>query len=80
MPLSTLIWESSKLEEMTKAFGAPLLISGAIYDHFTDMCKLQCRQIDHVLIKGMDETLRLYTCDAFIDNLALEEEKPALNK
>ena len=47
---------AGKLEEMTKAFGAPLLISGAAYDWFTDGTKAMCRQIDHVLIKGMEET------------------------
>ena len=30
---------AGKLEEMTKAFGAPLLISGSIFDYFTEMCK-----------------------------------------
>jgi class 3 adenylate cyclase len=39
---------SNKLEEMTKSFGAPLLISGAIYDWFTDGTKAMIRQIDHV--------------------------------
>lgn len=71
---------AGKLEEMTKAFGAPLLISGAAYDWFTDGTKAMCRQIDHVLIKGMEETLRLYTCDVFIDDLALDEDKAPMTK
>ena len=71
---------SNKLEEMTKSFGAPLLISGAIYDWFTDGTKAMIRQIDHVQIKGMAETLRLYTCDAYIEELVLEEEKAPLTR
>lgn len=71
---------AGKLEEMTKEFGAPFLISGAIYDYFTDGCKAVCRQIDHVMIKGMEDTLRLYTCDAYIEDLALEDEKPPMTK
>ena len=71
---------AGRLEEMTKAFGAPMLISGSVYDFFTEGCKAMCRQIDHVIIKGMDETLRLYTCDAYIEDLVLEEDKPPLSK
>ena len=71
---------SNKLEEMTKSFGAPLLISGAIYDWFTDGTKAMIRQIDHVQIKGMAETLRLYTCDAYIEELVLEEEKAPMTR
>ena len=71
---------AGKLEEMTKAFGAPFLISGSVYDWFTDGCKAMCRQIDHVLLKGMEETLRLYTCDAYIEDLVLEDEKAPMTK
>ena len=71
---------AGRLEEMTKAFGAPMLISGSVYDFFTEGCKAMCRQIDHVIIKGMDETLRLFTCDAYIEDLVLEEDKPPLSK
>ena len=71
---------AGKLEEMTKAFGAPLLISGAIYDWFTDGTKAMCRQIDHVSLAGLEETLRLYTCDAYIEDLVLEEEKAPMTR
>ena len=71
---------AGRLEEMTKAFGAPMLISGSVYDYFTDGVKAMCRQIDHVLIKGMEETLRLFTCDVYIEDLVLEEEKPVMSK
>ena len=31
-------------------------------------------------MKGMDEPTRLYTCDIFVENLALEPEKPPLKR
>ena len=34
---------ASKLEETTKAYDSPVLISGSLYDHFTEMAKRECR-------------------------------------
>lgn len=51
--LSTNVKMSEKLEESTKAYQAQLLISGSLYDYFTEACKMECRQIDNIVFKGM---------------------------
>ena len=34
---------SAKLEEETKTYDTPLLLTGQLYEHFTESCKLECR-------------------------------------
>ena len=43
---------ASKLEETTKSYDTPVLISGSLYDHFTEMAKRECRQIDNIVFAG----------------------------
>ena len=60
---------ASRLEAATKQFGVPLLISGQLYDIFTDKTKDQCRMIDRVTVKGSNEPLELFTIDVDITNV-----------
>jgi class 3 adenylate cyclase len=45
---------AARLEAGTKAYGVPILISGAIYKYFTQATKDQCRQVDYVTMAGND--------------------------
>ena len=54
---------ASALEGSTKIYGVPLLISGSLYDKFSDPIKKYCRHIDTVCIKGNSRPIRLYTSD-----------------
>ena len=54
---------ASALEGSTKLYGVPLLISGSLYDAFSDPIKKYCRHIDTVRIKGNSKPIKLYTSD-----------------
>lgn len=71
---------AARLEAATKQFGVPLLISGQLFDYFTDETQKFCRQIDCVTVKGSIEPLRLYTCDVEVGDLDYEPAKPPLTK
>ena len=43
---------ASKLEETTKSYDTPVLISGSLYNHFTETAKRECRQIDNIVFAG----------------------------
>jgi len=70
---------ASKLEETTKAYETPILISGALYNHFTLACKKECRQIDYILFSGQKHPTALYTCDIDPSHLEIEPQKPNLS-
>ena len=54
---------ASRLETATKQFGVNLLISGELYNLFTDEMKGICRYVDCVTVKGSSEPIKLYTID-----------------
>lgn len=54
---------ASALEGSTKIYGVPLLISGTLFDIFSEDIKKYCRLIDTVTIKGNSSPVRLYTSD-----------------
>ena len=51
---------ASRVEGMTKLYGAPLLITGETYDRFGDHHELECRRVDRVAAKGKAEAVDLY--------------------
>ena len=57
----------------------PLLISGALFDIFSDEVKRYCRHIDTVIIKGNAAPVRLYTSDCdfteFVPSKNLDRSK-----
>lgn len=63
---------ASTLEGATKAFGTPILITGELYNTFTDKTKEQMRHID--CCKFKTKTYDLYCCDINTDFLELEDE------
>lgn len=72
---------AGRLEASTKMFGVPMLISGQIYDCFSKETQKHCREIDHVLFKGDNEPIRLFTADAEAANLEIDEDaKPMTRK
>ena len=54
---------AARLETATKQFGVYLLISGKLYDLFTEDMKDICRYVDCVRVKGSTEPIDLYTID-----------------
>jgi len=54
---------AARLETATKQFGVSLLISGKLYNLFTEEMKLICRYVDRVTVKGSTEPIDLYTID-----------------
>ena len=71
---------SANLEEATKTYDTPILFTGQLFNHFTDSCKRECRQIDHIVFKGHTVPTALYTCDVDFSHLAIESVKPNLTK
>lgn len=43
---------ASRLEAATKQYGVPILVSGPLYNIFSDDIKLLCREVDTVTVKG----------------------------
>jgi class 3 adenylate cyclase len=54
---------AARLETATKQFGVSLLISGKLYNLFTEEMKEVCRYVDCVRVKGSSEPIDLYTID-----------------
>ena len=54
---------AARLETATKQFGVSLLISGKLYNLFTEEMKGVCRYVDCVRVKGSSEPIDLYTID-----------------
>ena len=54
---------AARLETATKQFGVSLLISGKLYNLFTEEMKEICRYVDCVRVKGSTEPIDLYTID-----------------
>ena len=65
---------SDELEASTKSFGAPLLMSGFVYDLMSPETKAKCRQVDTVKIPGTSGRFELYTWDIDFNLLELESE------
>jgi len=64
---------SMRLEEGTKAYGIPFLISGPMYDTCTPEMQSQCRLIDNVLVKGFKTPTEFYCCD--LDETVINADK-----
>ena len=54
---------AARLETASKQFGVNLLISGKLYNLFTEDMKGVCRYVDCVTVKGSAEPIDLYTID-----------------
>jgi class 3 adenylate cyclase len=50
---------AARLETATKQFGVSLLISGKLYNLFTEEMKEVCRYVDCVRVKGSSEPIDL---------------------
>ena len=64
---------ASRLEAATKQFGVPFLFSGQLYDICTSETKKQLRRVDRVTVKGSNQPLDLYTCDADPSRLSIDK-------
>ena len=65
---------AARLETATKQFGVNLLISGKLYNIFTEDLKNICRYVDCVRVKGSTEPIDLYTID-INSNIQPQKEK-----
>jgi class 3 adenylate cyclase len=66
---------SSRLEAATRQYGVPILVSGPIYDIFTDDIKMLCRELDTVTVKGSIMPIRLYTVDVDFNHLNQKKDR-----
>lgn len=53
---------ASRIESLTKYFGALILISQEVFDHLTNPDKFNLRYLGQVQVKGREEALRIYEC------------------
>lgn len=60
---------TSRLEELTKQYGVPLLVSGDLISLMSPSVKQYCRQIDTIEIKGNAKPIEVFTADMDIDSL-----------
>ncbi|KRX00510.1 Adenylyl cyclase class-3/4/guanylyl cyclase [Pseudocohnilembus persalinus] len=67
--LSPNVKMSERLQDSTKIYGVPLLISEDLYNRLSDGMKKFVRQIDRVLYRGSTTPMGLYTIDMFVDKL-----------
>ena len=63
---------AARLETATRQFKLNILISGVLYNLFTDDMKNICRYVDKVTVKGSELPLDLYTIDL---NLNVSKQK-----
>jgi len=75
---------SGRLEETTKIYGVPLLLSGAFFDILSSRVQEYCRHLDTIMVKGHNSPLRLYTSDADPTNITpgdgLDKNKEQTNR
>jgi len=64
---------AARLESATKMYGCHTLISETAIKLMSPACADECRIVDHVLMDGTKEPLKLYTLD--LDDGALEVER-----
>lgn len=57
------------LEEHTKEYGVPLLMSGELYDLLSPTVQARCRWLDSLSVTGRDEPLDLFTFDFTQDGM-----------
>ena len=66
---------AARLETATRQFKLSILISGVLYDLFTDDMKNICRYVDKVTVKGSELPLDLYTIDLNLNVSRQKESK-----
>jgi len=70
---------SARLEAATKQFETPLLFTGQFANILSSSTRTQCRQIDHVTVKGSEQPLRLYTCDVDVEAIPVPTHEEILS-
>lgn len=66
---------ASRLEAATKQYGVPILVSGPLYNIFSDDIKLLCREVDTVTVKGSIQPVKLFTVDVDFEGLRPKKYK-----
>ena len=66
---------TAKLEELTKVYGVPLVMSSAIHKILGNFCKKHCRHIDTVKLPAAHKPLKLFTYDVTFAKLYPYEQK-----
>mgnify|MGYP002624134323 CR=1 FL=1 len=66
---------AARLETATKQFGVNILISGKLYNLFTEEIKSICRYVDRVVVKGSTEPIDLYTIDINYDDILPQKKE-----
>lgn len=73
--LSPNVRMSERLEGATKTYGAPILVSGELHEHFSPATQSKCRQVDYVEMGGIPDPVKLFTIDVDPTMIPLEEEQ-----
>jgi len=67
---------TAKLEELTKLYGVPLVLSGAVQQVLGSFCRKHCRHIDTVKLPAAHKPFKLFTYDVTFSKLFPSEQKP----
>jgi class 3 adenylate cyclase len=59
------------LEEHTKEYGVPLLMSGEVYDLLCPTVQMRCRWLDSMSVVGRDEPLDIFTFDYTLEGIGM---------
>ncbi len=59
------------LEEHTKEYGVPFLLSGELYDRLSPVIKARCRWLDSLLVAGRPNPLDIFTFDITKEGMGL---------
>jgi hypothetical protein len=73
--LSPNVGMAGKLEEATKEFGVPIIVSEYLFNILSDDIKYLCRELDRVVIEGFTRPTRLYTIDIDSNNMIEKEDR-----
>jgi len=67
---------ASQLEAATKEFSVWILLSHSMYRLCSPGMASVCRQIDHVIVRGLKQPLRLYTIDLDSTKVEVQQHQP----
>ena len=70
---------SSRLEEATKIYGVPLLITGSLFHRLSPKTQTYLRPVDHCIMTKDDMVTELYTVDLNWEVIAVEPPQPRKN-
>lgn len=68
---------TEKLEELTKTYKVPMILSEPLFQHCTEKTKSHCRYLDNYKLPFSDDSIKLYTIDTDLTHIQVEENTTA---